>query len=92
MSQDDKCFACGRRFRGNSWGYVAHPEAITLDGQRVLVGHDCAKKIGAAEYVGYQPPLGGPRLWIDLYAPDEALQAAGITITRQTRPHNDARG
>lgn len=78
-----KCFACDRAFRLNSWGNIAyHPEAITIDGQLVYVGHDCFKKIQAAEREGYQPPLGGPRLWADQYAPEEALRAAGITITR----------
>jgi hypothetical protein len=78
--QDEKCFACGRKFRGGTLGPVYHPRAITIDGQQVLVGHDCAKKIAESMADGYQPPLGGPRLWIDLYAPQEALAAAGITI------------
>ena len=79
----DKCFACDRAFRKNSWGqFVTHPEALTLDGQRVRVGHDCHKRITETGPEGYQPPLGGPRLWSDLNAPDEALVAAGITITR----------
>jgi hypothetical protein len=80
--QDDKCFACGRTFRRNSYGRIVfHPEALTIDGQRVFVGYDCAKRIGAAGRDGYQPPMGGPRLWSEMNAPEEALRAAGITIT-----------
>jgi hypothetical protein len=81
MDQDDKCFACGRPFRQNSYGRIVfHPEALTLDGQRVFVGYDCAKKINSAGADGYQPPRGGPRLWVDMHAPAEALAAAGIVI------------
>lgn len=57
-------------------------KAITSDGQVVFVGYDCAKRIAEAEVEGYQPPRGGPRLWIDHYAPQEALDAAGIVIIR----------
>lgn len=72
--QDDKCFACGRSFRENSYGRVVfHPVALTIDGQCVFVGHDCHRKICAAGHTGYQPSLGGPRLWTDIYAPKEAF-------------------
>lgn len=82
MSQDEKCYACGRPFRRNSHGQiVAHPEALTIDGQRQFVGADCMKRIAAAGAVGFQPESGGPRLFAPLSAPAEALQAAGITIT-----------
>jgi hypothetical protein len=37
--------------------------AVTADGQEVHVGADCAKKIIAAGLSGYQPPLGGPKLY-----------------------------
>lgn len=84
--QDQKCFACDRPFRRNSHGLIVfHPEAITLDGQRVFVGHDCHRKITESGSDGYQPPLGGPRLWTELTAPAAALAAAGITITYPTR-------
>lgn len=76
----DKCFACGRKFRENSWGHIVfHPEALTIDGQRVFVGHDCYQRIDAAGPSGYQPPLGGPRLFSESHASKEALAAAGIT-------------
>ena len=84
MDQDDKCFACGRGFRRNSYGRIVfHPMAITIDGQRIFVGHDCHRKIAIAGSHGYQPPRGGPRLWTEMYAPPEALAAAGITIERR---------
>lgn len=75
----DKCFACDRRFRLNSHGRIPyHPEALTLDGQRVAVGFDCFRHVTEAGGDGYQPPLGGPRLWAEQYAPAAALAAAGI--------------
>jgi hypothetical protein len=36
---------------------------VTADGQEVRVGSDCAKKIIRAGLSGYQPPLGGPKLY-----------------------------
>lgn len=80
---DEKCFACGRPIRSNTFGRPQPHPAITIDGQRVNVGRNCFQKIAAAAEDGYQPPLGGPRLWFDLYAPAEALKAAGITIDRR---------
>jgi hypothetical protein len=54
----ERCFACGR---------VIHSRptrrADTRDGQVVFVGPECARRIDDAGDVGYQPPLGGPRLW-----------------------------
>lgn len=83
---EEKCFACGRSFRLNGYGVVVyHPWALTLDGQRIQVGHDCYKKIVRAGEAGYQPPLGGPKLWDEYQAPPEALKAAGITITKGGR-------
>jgi len=37
--------------------------ADTRDGQTVFVGPECFKHIRAAGDEGYQPPLGGPRLF-----------------------------
>lgn len=53
-----KCFACNRRML-RSVVYAA----VTADGQEVRVGADCAKKIIQAGLDGFQPPLGGPRLY-----------------------------
>ena len=79
---DTKCFACGLKFRRNTHGLIVfHPWAITIDGQRVYVGADCHKRIVACGVDGYQPPKGGPRLWCEMFAPAEALSAAGIVIT-----------
>jgi len=78
--QDEKCYACGRAFRRNSWGKIVfHPEALTIDGQRQFVGFDCWKRIQAAGAAGFQPEAGGPRLFCETSAPAEVLQAAGIT-------------
>lgn len=52
-----KCFACGKKIKGS--GYLID----TRDSQTAVVGPDCFKRIKSAGDVGYQPPLGGPRLY-----------------------------
>ena len=53
-----KCFACNRKLGKN-------PALVdTRDGQTVYVGSECFKIIKAAGDEGYQPPTGGPRLWV----------------------------
>jgi hypothetical protein len=51
------CFACGRPLRG--------PPALadTRDDQIVYLGPECARWVRQADDEGYQPPLGGPRLF-----------------------------
>lgn len=52
----NKCFACDKP--------LTKPyRANTLDGQVVLVGSDCYGHIKAAGEQGYQPPMGGPKLY-----------------------------
>lgn len=53
----DKCFACDRKLLSRRF------KADTRDGQIVDVGPDCYKLIKATGEQGYQPPLGGPRLY-----------------------------
>jgi hypothetical protein len=57
-----RCFACDRPLPrlGGNFG-----EAITSDGQTVYVGSECLKKVIKADN-GYQPPLGGPKLYSTL--------------------------
>lgn len=58
MSDYTKCFACGRK-TGKT------PQLVdTRDDQLVYVGSECFKLIQSAENQGYQPPHGGPRLWL----------------------------
>lgn len=54
----ERCFACGRpvTLRGC--------RCVTADGQRVEVGNNCYKLVRAAGDAGYQPPLGGPRIYL----------------------------
>lgn len=57
-----KCFACNRRHSQEAkWSYV-----ITEDGaQTVLVGPSCYANVRKMDKLGgYQPPLGGPRLFL----------------------------
>lgn len=54
----DKCFACGKILHE-----IKHSRAITIDSQVVFVGPECSKRIESAEREGYQPPLGGPKLY-----------------------------
>lgn len=54
----EKCFACDRHLG-------ASPASVTTaDGQKVFVGRECYKQIVAAGYPGWQPPFGGPRLYL----------------------------
>lgn len=58
MGKFGKCFACGKAMR--SWGTMVD----TKEDQAPYVGPECAKKIKRAGPKGYQPPLGGPRLYV----------------------------
>lgn len=63
-----RCFACDRKL-GKNPATVTTGETFTdSDGvtrQYVLVvGSECFKKIQAAGYPGWQPPTGGPRLYL----------------------------
>lgn len=62
----DKCFACDRPLGrlGPEW------MADTRDGQLVYVGRECFRKIKGAGALGWQPPKGGPRLWLPVHAED----------------------
>lgn len=55
----DKCFACGKPLRA----LLTPFEVDTRDGQTVFVGPECNRKVQSAGEAGYQPPLGGPRLY-----------------------------
>lgn len=59
MSAEERCFACGLAFRGGIKTMVE-----TSDLQRVYVGKTCFEYIKAAGGIGYQPPKGGPRLYL----------------------------
>lgn len=55
----ERCFACGRVIHAK----MPH-KADTRDGQWVFVGAECFKLVMAAGETGYQPPKGGPRLYL----------------------------
>jgi hypothetical protein len=56
--QMNRCFACDR-ILGET------PKLVdTRDGQTVYVGVECFKLVKAAGKKGYQPPQGGPVLWL----------------------------
>lgn len=55
----EKCFACGRPIIQGD-GYLVG----CADEQDVGVGGECYRKIRKADVAGYQPPLGGPRLYV----------------------------
>lgn len=57
MSEREKCFACDKKLKGR--GYLID----TRDNQTAVVGPGCFKKIRESGEAGYQPPLGGPRLY-----------------------------
>lgn len=54
----DRCFACSKRL-GKT------PKLIGCkDDQTAFVGSECFKCIAAAGEQGWQPPKGGPRLYL----------------------------
>lgn len=53
-----RCFACDKPM-GRSRGYLVR----CVDEQTAIVGPDCFKQIRSAGPDGYQPPLGGPKLF-----------------------------
>lgn len=55
-----RCFACGRLIGARQEADLVD----TRDSQLVYVGRECLKKIQAAGDEGYQPPLGGPKLFL----------------------------
>jgi len=58
MAHIEKCYACNRKL-GKT------PHLVTCcDEQTVYVGRECYKLIVAGGKQGYQPPLGGPRLYL----------------------------
>lgn len=68
-----KCFACDRMLEGEryfrgEWHAVALFVAyVQVDGESttVPVGRECYRKVVAMDASGgYQPPLGGPRLFL----------------------------
>lgn len=63
--QDEKCYACGRAFNGEQNRTLVTP----ADDQLVYVGPECHRKIKAAGVAGYQPPRGGPRLYLIEFKP-----------------------
>jgi hypothetical protein len=71
-SGKQKCYACDRAMKGGR--HVVY----TADdgGQRQFVGPDCYMHVQAAGPAGYQPPLGGPRLYAAPPAADGACATA----------------
>lgn len=55
---EEKCFACGRKLGKK-------PQRVdTRDDQTVFVGRECYKLIVLSGEMGYQPPTGGPKLYL----------------------------
>ena len=59
MTSVDNCFACGRPLLG-----LVLRRVDTRDDQTVFVGPECFQKVARADEAGYQPPRGGPRLYL----------------------------
>lgn len=56
-----RCFACEKVIGDD--GYIVGCK----DEQTVSVGPECYRKVKAGQENGYQPPLGGPRLYLLQY-------------------------
>ena len=54
----DNCFVCGKKLGKNPRRVDTHED------QFPSVGVECYKIVKAAGAAGYQPPLGGPRVWV----------------------------
>ena len=68
----ERCFACNRKLGRNP------ATADTREDQTVVVGRDCYASIVAAGDAGYQPPLGGPRLYALTDARAEYFRIRGM--------------
>jgi hypothetical protein len=53
-----KCFACDKKMKNRK--YLIRCE----DEQTAFVGPECYKYVEKSGECGYQPPLGGPRLFV----------------------------
>ena len=79
----EKCFACGRKL-GETPMLVD-----TRDDQLVYVGRECAKLVIASGEAGYQPPLGGPRLYaLAQCKTKQELEQLRVTAGEIVRAHN----
>jgi len=74
-----RCFACDRPLGRDP------RRADTRDGQRVYVGRDCLRKIVAAGEEGYQPPAGGPLLYLLSAEDARAEQVERMARSRAAR-------
>lgn len=74
--EDEICERTLRRLR-------EHAEAMHITLEQAL--EDCFKKIIAAGDEGYQPPLGGPRLY---YIEPENPFAGTVRWTKRSRPRH----
>lgn len=88
-----KCFACDKP-TGPA------PQLVTcMDDQTVHVGSDCYRRIKSAGAMGYQPPKGGPRLYLLQYKgcdcqspPPVTSGAAGVSEDCPIHGYRDVRG
>lgn len=68
----NRCFACGEKLGKNP------AIADTHEDQIASVGRECYKQIVAAGDEGWQPPKGGPRLWVMTTARGLYFKRAGL--------------
>ena len=60
--EENKCFACGKAI--NPFCDWEIDKVKTEDGQKVRVGGSCYRSISASSPDGWQPPKGGPKLYL----------------------------
>lgn len=63
------CYACDKTLRGA--GYLVGCQ----DDQTVFVGPECFRHIRAGGADGYQPPKGGPRLYLLVHTKHHAISS-----------------
>jgi hypothetical protein len=70
MDSTKKCFACDKTITAGVIDVETlsiKPQGImvdTRDDQLVEIGPECYRRVRAAKDEGYQPPKGGPRLYL----------------------------
>lgn len=60
MKWSNCCYACGRPMLGTGSRVLTEDDGH----QRQYVGPDCYQHVVDAGELGYQPPKGGPRLFV----------------------------
>ena len=82
----ERCFACDKKLWSDSEGLLNARQAYTRDGQYVVVGLNCFLHASTMNIHGYQPLLGGPRIYTTMLNLCRHTEHGYTEITQETRP------